>query len=150
MTAAKPSSEETIVAVLGARREATVSDIAAAAGLGRSTVGKLLARLERAGRVRRNTGGRERGRRLPDRWAPAANPRSPARRRASGKRLRPGELDRLVLDYLAKHAESDPLSPTAIANGLGRSAGAVGNCLARLAGGRVRQAGQRPRRYQPV
>jgi DNA-binding Lrp family transcriptional regulator len=128
MSATKRSSEETIVAVLESKGEATVSDIATAAGLGRSTVGKLLARLERAGRASRRAGGREGGRGLPDRWAPVAT-KKPARRRSSGKRLRPGELDRLVLDYLAKHALSGPLSPTAIANGLGRSAGAVGNCL---------------------
>lgn len=56
-----------------------------------------------------------------------------------------------MLDYLAKHAQSDPLSPAAIASGLGRSAGAVGNCLTRLTGaGRVRQVSKQPRRYQPV
>jgi DNA-binding IclR family transcriptional regulator len=150
MSAAKRSSGETIVAVLEAKRDATVSDIAAAAGLGRSTVGKVLARLERAGRVHRSPGRHEGGRRLPDRWATGA-PKRPARGRARGKRLRPRELDGLVLDYLAKHAQSDPLSPAAIASGLGRSAGAVGNCLTRLTGaGRVRQVSKQPRRYQPV
>jgi hypothetical protein len=47
---------------------------------------------------------------------------------------RPGELDGLVLSYLCKHQKAGPLTATAIANGLGgRSAGAVANCLARLA-----------------
>jgi hypothetical protein len=39
------------------------------------------------------------------------------------------------------------LGATAVANGLGRSSGAVGNCLARLAAaGQVRQVSERPRR----
>ncbi len=50
------------------------------------------------------------------------------------KRLRPGELDGLVLSYLCEHRKDGPLTATAIAKGLdGRSAGAVANCLARLA-----------------
>jgi DNA-binding IclR family transcriptional regulator len=150
MSDTKPASEEAIVAVLESRRDTTVSDVAAAAGLGRSTTGKVLVRLERAGRARRNPGKREGGRRLSDRWTLAA-PKKPARRRPSSKRLRPGELDGLVLDHLAKHAQSGPLSATAVANGLGCSAGAVGNCLARLAAaGRVRQVSGRPRRYNPM
>jgi hypothetical protein len=52
---------------------------------------------------------------------------------AAKRRLRPGELDGLVLAYLRKHKDG-PLTSTAIAKGLGgRSAGAVANCLARLA-----------------
>jgi len=63
------------------------------------------------------------------------------------KRLRPGELDDLVLTYMGKHKE--PLTAAAIAKGLGgRSAGAVANCFARLAKEKkVRRAGKRPRRY---
>jgi hypothetical protein len=63
------------------------------------------------------------------------------------KRLRPGELDDLVLAYMGKHKE--PLTATAVARGLGgRSTGAVANCLARLAKEKkVRRAGKRPRRY---
>ncbi len=66
---------------------------------------------------------------------------------AKPKRLRPGELDDLVLAYMGKHKE--PLTVTAIAKGLGgRSAGAVANCLARLAKEKkVRRVGKRPRRY---
>lgn len=41
-----------------------------------------------------------------------------------------------------------PLTATTIGKGLGRSAGAVANCLARLAKeGKVRQAKKRPRAY---
>jgi nitric oxide reductase NorQ protein len=64
---------------------------------------------------------------------------------------RPGQLDGLVLDYMRKQATKEPLGPTAVAKGLGRSSGAVGNCLKRLAAaGHVRQAGEHPLRYTAV
>lgn len=47
---------------------------------------------------------------------------------AHRKRLRPGELDGLVLSYLCQHKQTGPLTATAVAKGLGgRSAGAVSN-----------------------
>ncbi len=67
---------------------------------------------------------------------------------AKAKRLRPGELDGLVLAYMAEHKDDGPLTATAIGKGIERSAGAVANCLARLAkDGKVRQAKKRPRVY---
>lgn len=39
------------------------------------------------------------------------------------KRLRPGELDGLVLAYLAEHKGDGPLTATAIGKGIGRSPG---------------------------
>ena len=67
---------------------------------------------------------------------------------AKAKRLRPGELDGLVLSYLAAHKDDGPLTATAIGKGIERSAGAVANCLARLAKEKkVRQAKKRPRAY---
>ncbi len=49
---------------------------------------------------------------------------------ATLKRLRPGQLDGLVLAYLSKHRKDGPLTATAIAKGLGgRSAGAVATVL---------------------
>lgn len=67
---------------------------------------------------------------------------------AKPKRLRPGELDGLVRAYLAEHKDDGPLTATAIGKGIGRSAGAVSNCLARLAKDKkVRQAKKRPRAY---
>jgi hypothetical protein len=68
---------------------------------------------------------------------------------AALKRLRPGELDGLVLAYLKKHTKDGPLTATAVAKGLGgRSAGAVANCLSRLAKQKkVRQAKREPRAY---
>lgn len=49
------------------------------------------------------------------------------------KRLRPGELDGLVLAYMRKHKDDGPLTASAVGKGLGRSTGAAANCLARLA-----------------
>ncbi len=64
------------------------------------------------------------------------------------KRLRPGELDGLVLAYLAEHRDDGPLTATAIGKGIGRSAGAVANCLGRLTKDKkVRQVKKRPRTF---
>lgn len=67
---------------------------------------------------------------------------------AAKRRLRPGELDGLVLAYLREHKDG-PFTATALAKGLGgRSAGAVANCLTRLAKDRkVRLAKQAFRAY---
>jgi biotin operon repressor len=147
MTAAKPTSEEAVVKALASQGELTSAEIATATGLGRSTVAKTLAGLERSGMTRRIPGGREGGRRLPDRWSVGSNDqRSSAG--PSTQRLRPGQLDGLVLDYLQAHGKTAPLGPTAVAKALGRSTGAVGNCLVRLAAaGQVRQVSETPRRY---
>lgn len=145
MTSSKRSTEQTVMDALASQPDVTANEIAAAAKASRSTVGKTLARLERARKVRRAPGGREGRRRLPDRWSLVAKP-EPSRARSTGGRLRPGELDNLVLDYLHKHG--GPLGPTAVARGLGRSSGAVANCLARLAAaGRLREVSAHPRRY---
>lgn len=67
---------------------------------------------------------------------------------APAKRLRPGELDNLVLAYMGKHQDDAPLTATAIGKGIGRSSGAIANCLARLAKDKkVRQAKRKPRAY---
>ena len=68
--------------------------------------------------------------------------------KAKAKRLRPGELDGLVLAYLKKHKDDGPLTASAIGKGIGRSSGAIANCLARLAKEKeVRQAKRKPRSY---
>ena len=68
--------------------------------------------------------------------------------KAKTKRLRPGELDELVLAYLSEHKDDGPLTAGAIGKGIGRSSGAVANCLARLAKEKtVRQAKRKPRAY---
>lgn len=64
------------------------------------------------------------------------------------KRLRPGELDGLVLSYMCKHEGEMPLTASAIAKGIEKSSGAVANCLARLARAKkVRLAKKTPRAY---
>ena len=64
------------------------------------------------------------------------------------KRLRPGELDALVLAYMRKHRDNAPFTASAIGKGINRSAGAVSNCLARLAKEqKVHQAKRKPRAY---
>ena len=68
--------------------------------------------------------------------------------KAKAKRLRPGELDELVLAYLNEHKDDGPLTASAIGKGIGRSSGAVANCLARLVKEKtVRQAKRKPRAY---
>jgi Mn-dependent DtxR family transcriptional regulator len=62
------SATEVVIGVLDEQPDATTVEIAAAVGLGRSTVSAALARLESAGKVRRRAGGRDGARRLPDRW----------------------------------------------------------------------------------
>jgi DNA-binding IclR family transcriptional regulator len=147
MTAAKPSTEEAVIKALASQGEVTVAEIAGTSGLGRSTVAKALAGLERAGLARRSTGGREGGRLLPDRWSVGASDERPVVG-SSQQRLRPGQLDGLILDFVRAHGKDAALGATAVAKALGRSAGAVGNCLVRLAAaGQVREVSEHPRRY---
>ena len=146
----KRSPEQAVLAAVRAQLETTAAEVAEAAGIGRSSATKQLAALERAGKVARRRGGREGGRRLPDRWALAGETAGSGKPQAkgSGERLRPGQLDGLVLAYIAEHADEGPLTASAIGRGIRRSSGAVANCLKRLAEtGQVREASARPRRY---
>jgi hypothetical protein len=75
---------------------------------------------------------------------------SSKKRRAAGERLRPGELDGLVLAYLKKHKDEAPLTAGAIGRGVKRSSGAVANCLERLAkAGEVHEVTKKPRAFAP-
>ena len=158
---ATSASAEALLGALAARPGATAAELAAAAGVGRSTAGKLLTTLAVQGRVQRQPGGLKDGRRAADRWtlptpAPTQNPgaptagppASPAGQPPIGSgRLRPGALRDLVLACLAER-QGQALSPTAIAKTLDRSAGAVANALRVLAGqGAVVQTQAKPRRY---
>ena len=140
--------------------QATATELAEAAGIGRSTATKLLATLAATGQVLRQPGDRKDGRRAPDRWtlpAPASTKDPEASSTVTSAvsaeqpltgsgRLHPGALRDLVLACLAERP-SQALSPTAIAKTLDRSAGAVANALRVLAGqGAVVQAQAKPRR----
>jgi hypothetical protein len=80
---------------------------------------------------------------------------SPARAAASkaassgkAERLSAGGLDPLVLDYLKENKATAPHTPGQVAKGLGRSSGAVGNCLARLTDARkTKRVSDKPQRY---
>ena len=147
MTAAKLTSEEAVIKALASEGELTSAEIATASGLGRPTVTRALGALEREGMTRRNRGGREGRRRLPDRWSVASDDK-PAAAGSSAQRLRPGQLDGLVLDFVHGQGNDAVVGATAVARAVGRSAGAVGNCLARLtAAGQMRQVSEKPRRY---
>lgn len=153
-----PPAKQAILEVLKVEPQASVAQIAVSAGVGRSTAGKLLGQLESDGEVRRTEGGRDGNRRQPDLWAltgqqPAANdtaakPASDGKPSRDAGRLRPGQLEPLVLAYLKENADSGPHSPTSIAKALQRSSGAVGNCLVRLTRDKqVNEASDKPRRY---
>ncbi len=156
-----PPAEDALRKALTAKPDATAADLAAIASLGRSTASKTLARLERAGQVRRHRGGRDGARRLPDRWTLAttahaphstaeqdAEPAKNATPAANHERLKPGQLEGLILTYMQEHP-AEPLGPGAVAKALQRSSGAVGNGLARLTRAKkVRQVNDKPRRYQ--
>jgi predicted transcriptional regulator len=146
---------DAVAETLAAHPEAVAAAIAEAAGLGRSTTAKALAALEAAGRAERHPGPRAGGRRQPDRWTPAeARPAARADRPPKGSekpqapgRLSRGELAGLVAEHLSARPE-EALTPSAVAKELGRSAGAVANALARLAGaGEVAEVSSAPRRY---
>jgi DNA-binding IclR family transcriptional regulator len=157
-TTEKPASEQAILKALAANPEATAAEVADAAGVGRSTASKVLARLASSGEIRRTEGGRDGAHRLPDRFSlvstePAAKAVQPkvaadAKPKAAGKHLKPGQLDGLVLAFLKKNADSGPHGPTTVARALERSSGAVGNCLVRLTKAKqVSQDSDKPRRY---
>lgn len=173
MAATQKVSPAQVLDALAARPGVTAAELADALGLGQSTAAKHLAALESAGTARRGPGGREAGRRLPDRWsATATAPRDPEATDPKvtegavaagtggsdsdtgdgpGERLGRGALGALVRDYLAARPDED-FGPTQVAKGLGgKSSGAVGNALARLeAAGEARRVSSSPRRYRIV
>ena len=171
-------TDDEILDALAARPEVTSTDLADALGIGQSTAGKRLAALEAAGSVRRTPGGREAGRRAPDRWSAVATPEVAAidltggalggelgdepgggeLRPAAGEetpkppaaagRLGRGELGSLVRDYLAARP-GESFGPAALGKALARSQGAISNSLATMAArGEVVLVGDKPRRYR--
>lgn len=162
-----PNEQKVIDALGAAEGEVTVDEVAAAAGIGRTSARKYLAALEDAGTAKRTAGGREGKRKLPDRYSAIPGGEPPAGEggedpsaegvvveepSADGpaERLRPGGLGPLVIAYMREHAGEGPFGPSVVAKGLGRSSGAVGNCMERLAseGEELERVVHRPRRYQ--
>lgn len=66
----------------------------------------------------------------------------------SSPRLRPGELDGLVLGHMREHRSGLPITAGKIAKAIERSSGAVGNCLERLEkSNEVRRVEDKPKKY---
>ena len=167
----RPTSE-IVGDALGVRREVSVAELAESTGLGQSTVAKMLAMFEANGTATRTPGGRDGGRRLPDRWSPVttANTATAVAKGAADastadehedggpeatshsaarERLGKGGLGDLVLAHLAASPNEDH-GPVAVAKALGgRSTGAVGNALQRLSdSGHAVLTSASPRRYR--
>jgi predicted ArsR family transcriptional regulator len=117
----------------------TAAQLAEMSGLSRATINKQLAALKQADQVITTEGTRTGRRGRPaTHWSLTGQTERP--------RLRSGELDGLVLDYVRDL--DAPVGPTAVGKALDRSAGAVANCMARLAkAGQLTQTGSNPRRY---
>jgi hypothetical protein len=148
----KQPVDQQIIDFLKEKGAATVDDICEALKISRTSARKYLAGLTVDKKVHREEGGREGRRKLPDVFSqPGGKQAGKQAKRDSGgsagDRLRPGELDKHVLGYMRQHTQEAPHSPSAIAKGIARSAGAVANCLARMDGQQVRLVQPKPRRY---
>lgn len=84
----------------------------------------------------------------PSRKAGASRKASAAASSGKPERLSAGGLDPLVLDYLEKNKATAPHGPSKIAKGLGRSSGAISNCLVRLTGAKkTKRVSDKPAQY---
>lgn len=107
-------------------------------------------RLAQSERVRRRAGGRDGVRRLPDRWSLAKN-EGGRRSVGGGERLRPGQLDGLVLKYLDTHTAERALGSGSHREGAWPLVGRGRELPSRLAAAeQVRQTGKVPRRYSAL
>jgi hypothetical protein len=88
------------------------------------------------GQVTRTAGERDGRRRAADQWS-----------KTTTERLRPGQLDGIVMTHMRTLTE--PAGPVAVGRGLGRSTGAVANCMKRRAkAGDLKQVEDKPLRYE--
>jgi DNA-binding Lrp family transcriptional regulator len=155
MSEGRKQIKQRVVAFVEEKGEATADEVAAAVGVTRSTARKYLAGLVDAGEIKRTEGGRERGRKRPDRFSPVNGKsgeeepeETPSSAPPKMDRLGPGELDGLVLEFMREHRDGAPHTASRIGKGIGRSSGAVANCLGRLAdSGRAVLAKKKPRAY---
>jgi hypothetical protein len=90
----KPSPADAVLTAVEANPGAATDGIASSAGVARSTASKALAVLADASKVARHEGGRDKGKRLPDRWtvagvempaAYAAHVNSPAEKESNAR-----------------------------------------------------------------
>ena len=140
-TANMPTAADKLREALALHPASTTAELAEIASLSRATISKQLTVLQKAGDATAAEGNRNGRRGRPaSRWSLTGQP-------AERPRLRPGELDAIVLDHV--HGLNEPVGPAAIGKALGRSAGAVANCMARLANaGQLKQTSANPRRYE--
>jgi predicted ArsR family transcriptional regulator len=135
----KPTAADKLREALALHPASTAVELADITGLGRSTVTKQLTALKKTGDAAAVDGDRDGRGRAPSRWSLTGQTERP--------RLRPGELDGLVLEYV--RGLDVPVGPSAVGKALDRSAGAVANCMTRLAkAGQLKQTSTKPRRYE--
>ena len=153
----KNPTDKRIIEFLGKKGTGTVDEICAALGIGRTNARKYLAGLTVDKKVKREAGGREGRRKLPDVFSlpgkkkPAAKPGKSTAAKSKDGRLGPGQLDKLVLGYMRSHKDDSPHTASAIGKGIKRSSGAVANCLGRLEKAKsVRLVKPKPRGYALV
>jgi predicted ArsR family transcriptional regulator len=139
-TTSKPDAADKLREALALHPASTAAELAEISGLSRATVTKQLTVLKKTGDATATECDRNGRRGRPaSRWSLTGQTERP--------RLRPGELDGLVLEHIC--GLDAPVGPTAVGKALNRSAGAVANCMARLTKtGQLKQTSQKPRRYQ--
>lgn len=147
----------------------TATALFTAAGIGKSTAPKILARWEKDGLVTRTAGIADGGSRPADRWSittddqptddqptddqstddqptAVAEPGAASGQREKSERLAPGALRGMVEDYLRDN--SGEFSPNTIGKALNRSSGAVHNALEKLTeSGTTVRISDKPRTY---
>ena len=140
ITADRPNAADKLRETLALYPASTTAELVEISGLSRATITKQLTALRKAGDATATEGTRNGCRGRPaSRWSLTGQ--------TERSRLRPGELDGIVLEHI-RDLEA-PVGPTAVGKTLDRSAGAVANCMARLArAGRLEQTSERPRRYK--
>ncbi|HWI74638.1 MAG TPA: hypothetical protein VNT55_21940 [Baekduia sp.] len=135
----KPTAADKLREALALHPASTTAELVEISGLSRATVTKQLTALQKVGDATAAEGNRNGRRGRPaSRWSLTGQSERP--------RLRPGELDGLVLEHV--RGLDAPVGPTAVGKALDRSAGAVANCMARLAkAGELTQTSTKPRSY---